>query len=508
MSESLEHQLAQAIKFGHSCVRVVTSEEDEAVRALVSAAIASGRSLTGWSSVRGVHDALLSGGQLVPQTENPAAGLLRLAQHAQPSVLMTLDLVPHLREDSRFLRALRELIARCAVTGSTLVMIDHDPDPPPVIRTQSVLIEPLPPTREQIEHVLRSTLKTISKDVRIEADLTRAELATILKNLQGLTSRQIGQVVRDVTLADNRLDMSDLNGILAAKRKIIQSDGVLEFIESPASLDTIGGLPRLKKWLLQRKESLRDDALAHGLTPPRGVLILGVQGSGKSLCAKAIGTAWERPVLRLDAGALYDRYVGESERRLREAFRHAELMAPVVLWIDEIEKAFASAASTSTDGGLSRRMFGALLTWMQERTAPVFLAATANDIEALPPELLRKGRFDEIFFVDLPSAEARESILSIHLRKRKQDPAGLDLEQLVAASEGFSGAEIEQAIISALATAFADRQPLDTARIREALETSPPLSVTMKEKIDDLRAWAKGPPPRCVPADDPPASRT
>jgi ATP-dependent 26S proteasome regulatory subunit len=501
MSESLDQQLARGIKFGHPCLRVVTSEEDEAVRAAVSAAIASGRSLTGWSAVRGVHDALLSGGQAVPQTENPAAGLVRLAQHSQPSALLTLDLVPHLREDSRFLRALRELISRCVATGSTLVMIDHDPDPPPVIRAQSILIEAAPPTREEIEQVLRTTLKSISRDVRIEADLTRAELSTILKNLQGLTTRQIARVIRDVTLDDNRLDIDDLNHILAAKRKIIQSDGVLEFVESPSSLDTIGGLHRLKKWLNQRKQSLRDDAQDHGLTPPRGVLILGVQGSGKSLCAKAIGTAWERPILRLDAGALYDRYVGESERRLREALRHAELMAPVVLWIDEIEKAFASAASTSTDGGLSRRMFGALLTWMQERTAPVFLAATANDIEALPPELLRKGRFDEIFFVDLPTPEARRSILSIHLRKRKQDPAKLDLDQLVTSSAGFSGAEIEQAIVSALATAFAEGKPLETAGVREALETSPPLSVTMREKIDDLRSWAMGPPPRCVPAD-------
>jgi len=192
-------------------------------------------------------------------------------------------------------------------------------------------------------------------------------------------------------------------------------------VEAPVDLDQIGGLRRLKFWLEQRRESLSDEAIKFGLEPPRGVLMLGVQGAGKSLAAKAVATAWQRPLLRMDVGALYDKYIGESERRLREALRQAEQMAPIVLWIDEIEKAFASAASQSSDGGLSKRMFGTLLTWMQERTAPVFLIATANDIEALPPELLRKGRFDEIFFVDLPDLDARRAIFQIHLNRRKHD---------------------------------------------------------------------------------------
>ena len=200
----------------------------------------------------------------------------------------------------------------------------------------------------------------------------------------------------------------------------------------------------------------------------------------------------------MDVGALYDRYIGESERRLREALQQAERMSPIVLWIDEIEKGFASAASQSSDGGLSKRMFGALLTWMQEHTAPVFIIATANDIEALPPELLRKGRFDEIFFVDLPNLEARATICAIHLRKRKRDPKNFDIGQIAEASEGFSGAEIEQAIISALHDAFAAGKELCTPQIIEALRRSPPLSVTMKEKVAELRCWASG---RCVPAD-------
>jgi SpoVK/Ycf46/Vps4 family AAA+-type ATPase len=200
----------------------------------------------------------------------------------------------------------------------------------------------------------------------------------------------------------------------------------------------------------------------------------------------------------MDVGALYDKYIGESERRLREALRQAEHMAPIVLWIDEIEKAFASAAAQSSDGGLSKRMFGTLLTWMQERTEPVFLIATANDIEALPPELLRKGRFDEIFFVDLPDEEARRSIFAIHLKKRKRDPHDYDLDQLARAAAGYSGAEIEQAIMSAMHNAFARKVDLSTELLVESLNNSPPLSVTMAEKVAALREWSEG---RCVPAD-------
>ena len=268
--------------------------------------------------------------------------------------------------------------------------------------------------------------------------------------------------------------------------------------EIKVDLSTIGGLVNLKRWLKQRENIFSEQAAEFGLESPRGVLMLGVQGAGKSLCAKAIATAWRRPLLRLDPGVLYDRYVGESERRLRSALGQAELMAPIILWIDEIEKGFASAASQSTDGGLSQRMFGTLLTWMQEHEAPVFLIATANNIDALPPELLRKGRFDEIFFVDLPAPPVRREIFAIHLRKRNRNPDDFDLEALAEGSSGYSGAEIEQAIIAALHGAFADSTEIDTPRIVAAVAGSPPLSVTMAERTEQLRAWARS---RCVPAD-------
>jgi SpoVK/Ycf46/Vps4 family AAA+-type ATPase len=279
---------------------------------------------------------------------------------------------------------------------------------------------------------------------------------------------------------------------------MIQRGSLLEYVQIPQDLSEIGGMRRLKKWLSQRKDAFSSEATEFGLEAPRGVLMLGVQGAGKSLCAKAIATAWHQPLLRMDPGTLFNSYIGESERNLRQALRQTEMMSPVVLWIDEIEKGFASAASQSTDGGLSKRMFGTLLTWLQEHEAPVFVVATANDIEALPPELLRKGRFDEIFFVDLPRSDVRKEIFAIHLKKRKRDPKKFDLGALAEASEGYSGSEIEQAVVSALHGAYAAKAGLNTKRILSALSASPPLTVTLAEKVQYLRAWAED---RCVPAD-------
>jgi SpoVK/Ycf46/Vps4 family AAA+-type ATPase len=377
-------------------------------------------------------------------------------------------------------------------------MIDHQDNYPAVISACSTRFELSLPDEVELERILLETLREFHKENPIRIDITRHALRTVIRNLRGLTGRQAQQIIIDTVSEDLCFNSDDINRILAGKRQVIHSGGLLEYIETPVDLKQIGGLKRLKHWLKLRQDAMTEEAAAFGIDTPRGVLMLGVQGAGKSLCAKAIATAWQRPLLRLDPGALYDRYIGESERRLRDALRQAERMAPIVLWIDEIEKGFASAASRSTDGGLSQRMFGSLLTWMQEHEAPVFLVATANDIEALPPELLRKGRFDEIFFVDLPGSSTRKEIFAIHLQKRKRDPEKFDLDQLAQASQGYSGAEIEQAIISGLHKVFGTKRELETQDVLEALRESPPLSVTMNEAITGLRNWAKG---KCVPAD-------
>ena len=259
----------------------------------------------------------------------------------------------------------------------------------------------------------------------------------------------------------------------------------------------IAGLTQLKAWLQKRQAAFEDPRRAqeYGLSPPKGLLLIGVQGCGKSLCAKAVAAEWNLPLIRLDPSNLYNRYVGETEKNLRRAIKLAEKMAPVVLWIDEIEKALSQE---DAEGGPAQRIFGTFLAWLQDKKESVFVIATANDISKLPPELMRKGRFDEIFFVDLPADEARQRILEIHLQKRKRDPAKFDIAQLVQRTDGFSGAEIEQAVLAALHAAYARRDELTTAHIRSAIDASPPLSVTMAERVDALRTWAKG---RCVPAD-------
>jgi SpoVK/Ycf46/Vps4 family AAA+-type ATPase len=272
----------------------------------------------------------------------------------------------------------------------------------------------------------------------------------------------------------------------------------LESITVNRAVDEIGGLANLKRWLAKRRGGLTQQAREFGVDPPRGILLLGVQGCGKSLCAKAVAADWGMPLLRMDPGVLYQKYIGESENRLRDALAQAEAIAPAVLWIDEIEKAFASASAESSDGGLSQRMFGTLLSWMQDHRSPIFMVATANNLTALPPELMRKGRFDEVFFVDLPTGPVRRDVLAIHLKRRKRDPQRYNLDALATATEGFSGAEIEQLVVAALYSAFADKQELTQQHLMTEAVATRPLSILMGEKIASLRAWAES---RCVRAD-------
>lgn len=484
-------RLERLLRTQHPCVHIVTPDEQDALDVVRGAAFALDIPVTMWSAVAGLRDEPFGRAREIPDTENPAAAMYEAARRRERLLLLLLDVGPHLA-DPIALRALREAVEAVARRGGHTVLIECDGHLPPVVLSCSTPLGLSLPQEAELEDLVRRLARRTRERGGLQVELTRGQLNAMVQNLRGLRRRQAERVLNEVLLDDRRLDASDVAGVLGAKRRLLHADGLLEFVEAPASLDEIGGLGILKRWLGQRRRSHGPKAESFGLQPPRGVLMLGVQGAGKSLCAKAIAAAWERPLLRLDPGVLYDRYVGQSERRLRDALAQAEAMAPIVLWIDEIEKAFASAASQSSDGGLSQRMFGSLLTWMQEHEAPVFLVATANDIGALPPELLRKGRFDEIFFVDLPGEAARREIFEIHLRRRKREPEKFDLDALVEASEGYSGAEIEQGIVSALHEAFSEGADLDTGRVRAALAASPPLSVTMRERIASLRAWAGG----------------
>ncbi|HEV2131942.1 MAG TPA: AAA family ATPase, partial [Longimicrobiaceae bacterium] len=284
----------------------------------------------------------------------------------------------------------------------------------------------------------------------------------------------------------------DLRAVVETKTAVVEREGLLEYYPVEESMAEVAGLDGLKGWLAKRRMILADPERArqYGLPFPKGVLLLGVPGCGKSHSAKAVSTEWGLPLLKFDPAGLYNKYIGETEKNFKRAIGTAEKLAPVILWIDEIEKAFASSGE-GEDGGVSRRLLGSFLSWLQERGGDVFVVATANDVTRLPPELLRKGRFDEVFFVDLPGAKARRAIFEIHLRRRGQDPTRFDLARLVEATEGFSGAEIEQVIVSGLYTAFASHAELSDRILLEEIAATRPLSRVMPERIAALREWAR-----------------
>jgi SpoVK/Ycf46/Vps4 family AAA+-type ATPase len=320
----------------------------------------------------------------------------------------------------------------------------------------------------------------------------------LVKASLGLTRNEAENAFARAIVRDGVLDASDVSVILEEKSQIVRKSGILEFIHNSGSIEDIGGLENLKKWLTKRNDSWLDVASDWGLPFPKGVLITGVPGCGKSLTAKCSASLWGLPLLRLDVGRVFAGLVGSSEANMRQALKMAEAVAPSILWMDEIEKGFGDSGS-SGDSGTSSRVFGSFLTWMQEKEKPVFVIATANNIDKLPPEFLRKGRFDEIFFVDLPTDSERQIIWTLHLKKRlnKENIAGSEIdvdEQLIsdlsAMSEGFSGAEIEQAVIASLFDTFSERRPVKREDIEKSIRNTVPLSITQAEKIRSIRGWA------------------
>ncbi|OHB54736.1 MAG: hypothetical protein A2Y07_05775 [Planctomycetes bacterium GWF2_50_10] len=479
------------------CITICTHEEEYAIDVICRAALELKREILVWSASEGVKASFLWDSPAMPATQAPHEALAKFETVGNQTICVMLD-VAHFLRDNRTLRALRDVISRFEMTGSTLVLLDSCAELPDIVHSYSRKYEISLPTSEELSEIVRTTILRLHKKKPLQIGITKTGFDAIIRNLRGLSRRQAQRVIIDTVSEDRTFQDSDLNDIIAAKRQMVGSNGLLEYVRTPLDLSEIGGMKKLKHWLGLRTNSFTPQAAAFGIKAPRGMLMLGVQGAGKSLCAKAVATAWQQPLLRLDPSVLYSRYIGDSEDNLRKALAQAEAMSPVILWIDEIEKAFASAASHSSDGGLSQRMFGTLLTWMQEKTSPVFIIATANNIEALPPELLRKGRFDEIFFVDLPGTEARQEIFKIHISKCKRDAGAFDLQKLAKVSAGYSGAEIEQAILSALYEAYACKAELNDENIAQALKNSPPISVTMAESINTLLEWSKG---RCVPVD-------
>jgi len=436
-----------------------------------------------WSATEGVRRLEADFGAQ-PLTIEPTDALKNIKAVSQPGCYLLLDFHPYLK-DPLHIRLLKEIALGYETTAKTLILISYALDIPPELRHLTVRFDLQLPDRTGIKRLIREEASHWQARTRRQLKADPIAVERLAHNLSGVTTTDARRLIRTAIENDGAIQQEDIPAVMKAKYELIAQDGVISFEYDTARFTDVAGLKRLKEWLEHRRHAFAGKRLA--LDHPRGIMLLGVQGGGKSLAAKAVAGTFGLPLLRLDFGTLYNKYIGETEKNLRRALSTAETMAPCVLWMDEIEKGIAPGGS---DDGLSQRVLGTLLTWMADRKSPVFVVATSNDIQRLPPELIRKGRLDEIFFVDLPTADIRRGIFQIHLRQRNLAPGGFDLETLTTASEGFTGAEIEQAVVSSIYTAQARGRTPDTEQLLEELERTSPLSVVMAEQLNYLREWA------------------
>jgi hypothetical protein len=488
----------------HPIIVVETPEEERVQNLLQAVTQDMGLQLLEWSVTSGLVRSSASSqnrwanpyappgnppATLFEKSTEPLEVLQIIQEQRVKAVFWLKDFACHL-EDATVARQLREVGQLFSQTPSAIVISGSLISLPKEVSHDAVYFDLKLPGRDELRQTVIELTQSLRTKKNIQIELTEADVEQLGLVLSGMTLKQARQAIAYAALEDGRLDSDDVQRIVQRKVQIIREQGLIEYLPLQATSPELGGFTGLKQWLARAKIGFSPAARALNLNPPKGVLIVGMQGCGKSLAAKAIAHEWQMPLLKLEAGRIYDKYVGESEKNFRQAIAIAESMAPTVLWIDEIEKAMGS--SSDSDGGLSRRLFGSFLTWMQEKSQEVFVVATANDLLTLPPELLRKGRFDEIFYVDLPDSQERQAILEIHLAQRRQSLAALDLKPLVIATEGFSGAEIEQAVITSLYQSLYLNQPLDTVMILTAIQTTIPLSVTRREDLEHLRSIAGG----------------
>ncbi|WP_410636960.1 AAA family ATPase [Amycolatopsis sp. lyj-346] len=499
-------ELTQLLQARYPLLVVETHEEQRVLREIRAVAedgtrLRTPRRVHVWSSTTGLAPA---GGPPITETRAASAALERVHGWGEPAVFVFLDLHPSLvsegghRPDPEVVRRLRELAAvfkTRPVPLSVILVSPSLPVPPELEHDATVVDFPLPDQR-QIGELLDGMVAAHRQNVRISID--RDDRDVIVAAARGLTLPEAENAFARALVEGGGLDPSDLELILAEKRQAVRRSGMLDIVPAETGFDAVGGLDRLKRWLTKRTGTWTPAAAAYNLAAPKGLLLTGVPGCGKSLSAVCVANMWRLPLLRLDLGRVFAGLVGSSEKNIRTVIRTAEGIAPCVLWVDEIEKGLAGAGGGG-DGGTARRVFGTFLSWMQEKSAPVFVMATANQVGSLPPEFLRKGRFDEIFFVDLPSAPERATIWRIHLGKRVTDPfVGSELRlddalfaELAGISAGYSGAEIEQAVLSGLVDAFAEKRPLRREDLVRAVRSTVPLSVTQADEILAIRNWAE-----------------
>jgi hypothetical protein len=472
----------------HGLILMDTEETDRADALLRHLADRQGVPLFRWSRLDGLS---ADGGAALYDTRSLDKALEHVVQARHPALYHFPNAGEDIARPETAARLERAAGWHARNPGAVVLSGEHASLPAPTARKATTFALPAPKA-EEYRDLLGHIVRDLKATGPVEVDLDRAAFDRLLGALAGLTLMEAEKVLTRAIVEEGGLSEGAIRRVIDAKVSVVEREGLLEYYPAEESLAEIADLATLKEWLRQRQAVIASPERARSLNLPfpRGILLLGVPGCGKSLCARAVASEWSLPLLRFDPGRLYNRYVGESERNLRRALQAAERMAPVVLWIDEIEKAFSQ--SEEGDGGVSSRIFGTFLSWMQDRREPIFVVATANDVSRLPPEFLRKGRFDETFFVDLPDEGTRREILGIHLARRNRDPSGFDLAGLAGAAEGFSGAELEQAVVSAAYTALSSDGDLTSEAIREEIERTHPLSRTMAEEIARLRTWSEG----------------
>lgn len=495
--QALIEQLDLLFRAKYPLIYIVTAEEEPVEEILIQVAEQSNpsRKILIWDIARGWSD---NGAD----KSSVMAALSRIAQRDKTTkdgdhvlyVLRDLHPIlkyPHHERHAPIIRELKNLAKDLRLDRRTIALTSHILEIPPELTEEITAIDFLLPTIAEIEYLIKQKISPQ------KLNLSNLALEQLVKACQGLSRTRIQRVLAKAIAEKEQVNDADIDAVLAEKKQSIRQTGILEFFTVNESLKNVGGLDNLKQWVRIRREAFTEEAKRYGIPTPKGVLLVGIQGTGKSLSAKTIANEWHLPLLRLDIGRLFGSYVGESESRMRQMIQLAEATAPCVLWIDEIDKAFGNVHSADDgDSGASRRVLGTLITWMQEKTAPVFIVATANNVRILPAELLRKGRFDEIFFLNLPTASERQEIFKVHLQKlRPSRLREFDLFLLARHTKNFSGAEIEQVITDGIHRAFGrgssgNRQDFITEDIISAIEETVPLAAIASQQIESLKQWA------------------
>ena len=486
---SSRDELEFLVRARYGLIYVVSSEEERVEKAVRRIGKARNRAVMAWSITEGFQS--LDGAADFQDIRDPLRALDFIAKYEGNLMCVLRDYHPYLKDPS-VVRRLRDLhrVFKDSNYAQHVVLLSPLLKAPQELEKELAVIDFDLPDREEIDAIVGKVAQSVPPSIALSITDAPEAREAVVEAALGLTAEEAESVFAKSLVKTKDFD---IDTILSEKKGIIRKSGILEFYRTEEQFSDVGGLDVLKSWLSKRKAAFYRDARDFGLPAPKGLLLAGVPGCGKSLTAKAIGAVWKMPLLRLDVGKVMGSLVGSSEENMRRAIKTAEAVAPSILWLDELEKGFSGTASSGqTDGGTTSRVFGTFITWLQEKQSSVFVVATANNVHALPPELLRKGRFDEIFFVDLPSQLEREDIFRIHLEKKRRDPSTFDLGALTEASQGFSGSEIEQAVISALYDCYEDgRADLTTERLLRSASEIIPLSYTMKESIDSMRQWSR-----------------